>query len=189
MDEGSYYHIYNRGNNQENIFYEKKNYLYFLQKFDFYLSDFVDVFAYCLMPNHFHFLIRVKETSKVLKTFEVLNLTPLEKAFKDFFICYSKSINRSYGRTGSLFQYKFKRKEIKTEDYLIRLIQYIHSNPINAGLCKNYTNWEFSSYNAILSDLPSKLKKDEVIDLFDDKKNFIDYHKINIHKDDCDFDF
>jgi putative transposase len=133
MDQGSFYHIYNRGNNKENIFFEEKNYQYFLKLFDKYLSPYVDVYAYCLMPNHFHFLIRIKEmnikqTSEVFKTSEVLTkeitevggskkLTPLEKAFKDFFISYAKSINKAMNRTGSLFQSKFKKRK-----FLITLI-------------------------------------------------------------------
>ena len=108
MDQGSFYHIYNRGNNKEKIFFEEKNYRHFLKLFDKYLSPYVDVYAYCLMPNHFHFLIRVKmveeQTSEVFKTSKVLpikasevssvkvaeayrgskKLTPIEKAFKDF---------------------------------------------------------------------------------------------------------
>ena len=75
MEPGNFYHIYNRGNNKENIFFEEKNYYYFLKKFDEYLSAFSDVYAYCLMPNHFHFLIKIKETSnktsEVSKTSEV----------------------------------------------------------------------------------------------------------------------
>ena len=81
MEQGSFYHIYNRGNNKQDIFFEEKNYDLFLKNFDKYLSSFVDVYAYCLMPNHFHFLIKIKEfqtpevvsnqTSEVFKTSEV----------------------------------------------------------------------------------------------------------------------
>jgi putative transposase len=58
---GNYYHIYNRGNNGENLFYKHENYLYFLRQFNYYLNDYLDTFAYCLLPNHFHLLIRIKE--------------------------------------------------------------------------------------------------------------------------------
>ena len=79
MNHVSFYHIYNRGNNKQPIFFESKNYLHFVKLFDKYLSRYIDVYAYCLMPNHFHFLIRLKEivevspnqTSEVLKTSEV----------------------------------------------------------------------------------------------------------------------
>lgn len=182
MEEEKFYHIFNRGNNRENIFKEQDNYYYFLKQYEKYLSNTVDTFAYCLMPNHFHLLVRIKEqnssqqTSKVLKTFEVLpppsKLTPAEKAFKDFFISYAKSINKKYDRTGSLFQYKFKRKEIKDEIYLKRLVLYIHQNPVVAGFCEEVREWNFSSYNSILSKSPTNLKRDEVIDWFNDIENF-----------------
>ena len=58
--ENIFYHIYNRGNNGDDVFYEARNYKYFLEKYDLYLSDFVETYAYCLLPNHFHILIRVK---------------------------------------------------------------------------------------------------------------------------------
>ncbi len=180
MNEGVSYHIYNRGNNREKIFFEEENYHYFLQQHQKYLSNYVDTYAYCLMPNHFHFALRIKETSKVLETFEVSKskkLTPLEKAFRDFFISYAKSINKRYERTGSLFQYKFKRKPVTNADYLMRLIMYIHANPVDAKLCSDFEDWRFSSYNAVLGDMPTEIKRHEVLELFDGRKNFIAWHK------------
>ena len=61
MESGKFYHIYNRGNNRETIFKEVKNYYFFLQNFQNYLQNYIDIFSYCLMPNHFHFLIKIKE--------------------------------------------------------------------------------------------------------------------------------
>ena len=139
------------------------------------------------MPTHFHFCIRVKEeieTTKVSEAFVVSStpkkspkLTPLEKAFRDFFISYAKSINKAYHRTGSLFQYKFKRKPILNQNYLTRLILYIHANPITAGLSKTYTEWEFSSYNTILSHAPSSIERNDVLHLFGGQKKFISLHE------------
>ena len=186
MEEDKYYHIFNRGNNRENIFKEQENYFYFLKQYEKYLSSVVDTYAYCLMPNHFHFLVRIKNqlpmTSKVSKTFEVMGrrLTPVEKAFKDFFISYAKSINKRYSRTGSLFQYKFKRKPIDDEQYLKRVVLYIHQNPVAAGFCEQPYQWEFSSYNTILGDFTTMLKRDEVIDFFDDKENFKYCHNLPV---------
>ena len=185
MFEGNFYHIYNRGNNRENIFFEEKNYYYFLEKYDKYLSNHLETYAYCLLPNHFHLLVRVKEkTSKAFETFpewvaspEVSHLSPLEKAFKDFFITYAKAINSAYDRTGSLFQYKFKRKIIDKQKYLTRLIVYIHLNPIRLGLCKHPSDWKFSSYNSILSTYSTKVKKEVVLDWFGRKGDFIELHK------------
>ena len=181
MEEEKFYHIFNRGNNRENIFKEEENYYYFLRQYEKYMLKFIDTYTYCLMPNHFHFLIQIKEagkTSKVSKTFEVSQrLTPVEKAFRDFFISYAKSINKKYQRTGSLFQYKFKRKEINDEKYLKNLVIYIHQNPVKAELCRFPHEWKFSSYNALISDSATQLKRKEVIDWFGDKENFIYCHK------------
>ncbi len=182
MEEEKFYHIFNRGNNRENIFKEEENYYYFLKQYKKYLLNSVDTYAYCLMPNHFHLLVRIKkfetskatnQTTKVLKTFESSpRLTPVEKAFRDFFISYAKSINKKYQRTGSLFQYKFKRKEINDEMYLKNLILYIHQNPVAADFCEQPHEWKFSSYNSIVSNSPTNLKRNEVIDWFNDKENF-----------------
>lgn len=184
MEEGNFYHIYNRGNNKEKIFFEEKNYRYFLQQFDLYLSSFVDVYAYCLMPNHFHFLIKIKsasgkQTSEVLKTSEVFGrkLVPWEKAFKDFFISYAKAINKMYDRTGSLFQSKFKKKEIIDNAYFTGIIQYIHANPLKAKLCMAYSEYQFSSYNAIINKGKTKVMKQEVLEWFGNREMFIKVHE------------
>jgi len=105
MKTGQFYHVYNRGNNRERIFKEEKNYVYFLKRFQDYLSEWVDVYAYCLMPNHFHLLVKIPDFPEI-----TTGLTPAEKAFKNFFTSYAKSINKGYGRTGSLFQSNYKKK-------------------------------------------------------------------------------
>ena len=97
----TFYHILNRGNNREKIFFNDQNYLYFLKKFDYYLCDYLEVFAYVLIPNHFHFLIRIKQ----IEDFDELALQ-----FRKFFISYSKSINKQQNRSGSLFKKISKEK-------------------------------------------------------------------------------
>ena len=186
MEEDKFYHIFNRGNNRENIFKEEDNYYYFLKQYEKYLSNAVDTYAYCLMPNHFHLLVRIREnkTSSVFKAPQVSKLlTPAEKAFRDFFISYAKSINKKYDRVGSLFQYKFKRKEINDEMYLKRLVMYIHQNPVVAGFCDSVSEWKFSSYKSLLSALPTKLKREEVISWFNEKENFKYCHNTEVELD------
>ena len=182
MEEGKYYHIFNRGNNRENIFKEKDNYRYFLEKYEKYLVGHVETFAYCLMPNHFHFLIKVKEQSQSIKPekFKASNLRPIEKAFRDFFISYAKSINKKYNRVGSLFQYKFKRKEVATEGYLKRLVIYIHNNPVEACLSNKLSDWNYSSYNSIEKKQNSGFLNCEALEWFEDDENFEYCHKKNV---------
>jgi putative transposase len=186
MEEEKIYHIFNRGNNKENIFLTRENYLFFLRRYKEYLHNYLDTYAYCLMPNHFHFLVKVKEpapvietsTSKNLKTIEVLSpkLTPLEKALKDFFISYSKAFNNANDRTGSLFQYKFKRKLIDNDSYYSAITAYIHLNPVKAKLCESPEDWEFSSYKAYLGSKPTSLKRGEVLEWFGGMNGFKEFH-------------
>lgn len=176
MEQDRYYHIYNRGNNNDIIFYENENYDYFIKKYQFYLDKYVDTLCFCLMKTHFHFLIKVKDTEQNISEVNKKSiLTPLEKAFKDFFISYAKSINKKYHRTGSLFQYKFKRKEITDNFYLKNIIRYIHFNPVESGYCFAPNKYYHSSYNTIIKGDNSWIRTDLVIDFFgniDDFKNF-----------------
>ena len=173
---GVLYHIYNRGNNRERLFLESENYRYFLRRYWHYLSEHVNTYVYCLMPTHFHFLISVKVSSTLAKPV-TSKLTPVEKAFRDFFISYAKSFNKRYQRTGSLFEYKFKRKPITESNHLLRLIVYIHGNPVKAGICTSFSTWEFSSYATLLGCETTTLKREEVIDWFDGRAAFIAFHK------------
>ena len=162
----SYYHIYNRGNNKENIYFEEDNYIYFLTQFKKYLIPSVDVVAYCLMPNHFHFFIKI------------IDETTFEKGVKNFFISYSKSINKKYNRVGSLFQGRFKSIEIVEDCYFTRIITYIHQNPVRSFLVKNLEDYRFSSYPAYLSNNLTLVKKEEVLNWFGGVEWFIESHKI-----------
>ena len=123
LQPGVYYHIYNRGNNRENLFLENRNYPYFLTLYEKHVEPIADTYAYCLMRNHFHLLVRIKETSQVLKTREV------SQKFSNFFNAYTKAINKGYGRTGSLFEERFGRIPVASTSYFQNLIFYIHFNP------------------------------------------------------------
>jgi putative transposase len=193
LEQGKYYHIYNRGNNREDLFKEEKNYEYFLKLYAHHIDPVAETFAYCLMKHHFHLLIRIKEiiepnTSQVLESCEVLN--PVEsiqklpnqtsknasQSFSNLFNAYSKAINKTYNRTGSLFQDRFRRIEITSDVYSARLVHYIHFNPQHHGFTDNYRTYPHSSYQLILSDMPAKLKKAEVINWFGGRNDFVEFH-------------
>jgi len=173
LEKDKYYHVYNRGNNSCLLFYNDKNYEFFLRRFDMYLSDFVDVYAYCLLPNHFHLLVRIKEVELVDEHGEIESIT---KAFHRFFTSYSKAINNQENRHGSLFENPFKRKEITDENYFANLVFYIHANPQLHGLTTDFKTYYWSSFTRILIDKPIKLIKEEVLDWFDDKENYLFFH-------------
>lgn len=188
LEQGKYYHIYNRGNDGCNIFYKDENYRYFLSKYDSYLSSYFDTFAYCLMPNHFHFMIRVKDQQDFpsLRDLESLKKNNLEsltvpqiisEQFRKFFMAYSKAINNQEERTGSLFQKYFRRKEVTSDKYFASLVFYIHNNPVHHGFIDDLRSYQWSSYHAIVKDQPTKIKKREVLQWFGGKNDFIEFHK------------
>jgi putative transposase len=185
LSEGYFYHIYNRGNNREKIFYTKRNYSYFLNKYKQYLSIFIDTYSYCLLPNHFHLLVKVKDKSDIIKDFKrtyrhynpnlAFNISEiLSEQFRKFFISYSMAINEQEKRSGSLFLKNFKRKQVQTN--LERLIFYIHYNPVHHNICDNFEKYEWSSYKKILNDTENNVNK-EIFSWFGGIENFINYHK------------
>ena len=136
-----YYHFYNRGNNRQSVFFEPENYLFFLRRFRMYVLPFVDVLVYCLMPTHYHILVRVKhQTSEVLKTSEV------SKAMQKFLISYTKAINKRFSRVGSVFQGQSQAKPIQSDAHLRNLCVYIHANPVKDGLVAAPEDWIYSNY-------------------------------------------
>lgn len=165
----AYYHIFNQGNNAENIFIEEKNYAFFLKLMDKYLIEVCDIYAYCLLKNHFHFFLKTKE--------KVANKTISQK-LSHLFNAYSQAINKSYGRTGSLFRDRFKRKKINCETYLKQLGVYTHLNPQNHKMISDFRNYKHSSYLSYLSKEPSKLDRDFILKLFDGISNF-EYAHLN----------
>jgi REP element-mobilizing transposase RayT len=177
----TYYHIYNRGINRENIFFQERNYGYFLNLYAKHIEPVVETFAYCLLRNHFHILVRIKSESeinpdhplKVSETFRVL--TPSQK-FSDLFNAYAKAINTAYERTGSLFQHPFGRVP-KTDNYQFwSVIAYIHQNPQKHKFVEDFRDWKWSSYKTILSEMPTKLQRQAVLEWFGGRQQYLDLH-------------
>ncbi|HEY1055469.1 MAG TPA: hypothetical protein VGE24_10045 [Emticicia sp.] len=188
----TFYHIYNRGINGENIFKQPENYSYFLHKYSALIPNIADTYAYCLLRNHFHFLIKTKTDIEIQQAFSKKNKTStslISLQFSHLFNGYTQAINKSINRTGGLFETPFRRKEINEEVYLRQLILYIHFNPEKHGLCNDFRNYEFSSYQAFLSKKSTKLKKIEVLEWFSDIEDFKQFHSDlgNLHKDILEF--
>lgn len=207
LEPGKFYHIFNRGNNSGKIFFGQDNYEFFLRRYFEYLSGSVETYAFCLLPNHFHFLVRVKESEmeaapalapapakalrlKDAKLFAVEDAKPFaspapdpSKAFHRLFTSYSKAINKQQNRHGSLIENPFKRAEVDTDDYLTNLVVYIHTNPRLHGFVDDFRTYKWSSYNEILNDNPTRLQKDIVLDWFNDKENFKYRHQERVDLD------
>ena len=166
---GEYYHIYNRAVGSERLFYSPENYRFFLRKSGQYLNEVFDFLCYCLMPNHFHFLVRVKENSNP------------DHQLRRFFISYSMALNKFRNRMGSLFMKPYNRKFVETEDYLTTLIFYIHLNPVHHGLTQSFEDYKWSSYQSINNNFtsPLDLKREWIIDWFGGPEGFRSGHKVN----------
>ena len=144
---GNYYHVYNRGNNRQLIFFERENYIYFLRQLRNHLiTNGVDIIAYCLMPNHYHLLV-------------YLQTDDFSKLMQSFTLSYAKAINKRYQRVGSLFQGRFQAIHVDQEDYLLHLTRYIHLNPVCANIVEKAEDWEFSSYQEYIDLRQGSLPK------------------------------
>lgn len=197
----NYYHIFNRGNNKENLFKSRDNYEFFLQKWSKYITPFADTLAYCLLPNHFHFLIRIRSSNNTNLT-KPLRLGKVEKSqdkqidinavleeqFKKLFMSYALAFNKQQNRNGSLFQKRFKRIVVNSDNYLTKLIHYIHHNPIHHDFVEVYHLWRFSSYNAIINISETLINRDEVLKWFGGVDAFIEFHKQNLKLNELDYD-
>lgn len=167
LEPGKIFHIYSKAVGNELLFLSDENFKYFLKRYNEYCSEIFETLAYCLIPNHFHLLVRIKEGRH--------NEVAVKK-FSDFLNSYSKAFNKLNGRSGSLFQRKFKRKEIKNDDYLTRIILYIHLNPVKHQIVKNLDSWIYSSYHSYLSDKPSKISRQLALEWFGGKDEFEKIH-------------
>lgn len=180
--QGYYYHIYNRGNNGEDLFLENDNYLHFLRLYEKYINPVADTFAWCLMKNHFHILVYIKEDPEINKvdlsysTVDHSKEISPSKQFSHLFNAYSQAINKRYKRTGSLFEKPFARKKVTSDNYFSRLIYYIHHNPVHHGFEKRIIDYPWSSYRTIISSKPTKLQREKTISYFEDITNFKYFH-------------
>jgi putative transposase len=164
---GNYYHIYNRGNNRENLFHEVRNYECFLRLYAFHIAPIADTYAYCLLKNHFHFLIRIFDAPV-----ESLHPAGLSKPFSNFFNAFTRTVNKEYGRTGALFQRPFGRVAVENEFHLHRLIVYIHQNPQKHRLVGDFRDWPFSSFHVQSPDQPSFVNRENVMKLFPGRRKW-----------------
>ena len=141
------YHIYNRGNNKQRIFFNEANYFFFRDKLQKHVTPHADILCWCLMPNHFHFMIYATEKS-CEESYGSNNLKIQALTYWIGIIqsSYAQAINKQNRTTGSLFQCKTKAKPLTEKEDIIRCFHYIHQNPLKAGLVSRLNEWEFSSF-------------------------------------------
>lgn len=195
---GGYYHVYNRGNGKQNIFLDEDDYLFFLRRMRENLfpnlqegaplapraykrkllpAGAFSLVSYCLMPNHFHWLIRQNTQ------------LPVGKLLLKVCTGYSMYFNKKYEHTGHVFQDQFKAITIENDSYLVWLSSYIHQNPKIAGLVENLSSWKFCSYPDYVGQRDGILcEKNIILDNFKSQEAYADfvgnsYIKIKERKD------
>lgn len=176
LEPGCYYHIYNRGNNRERIFREPRNYTYFLKLWKRHISPIAETYAYALMGNHFHALVRIKDHVSAKKKSETSRMNEAEQHFANFFNAYAKGFNKTYNRTGKLFEERFKKKITTSDAYFTQLIYYIHANPQRHGFICDFREHQHTSYQSLLSEQPTLLMRKNVLDWFGGKTQFEEFH-------------
>jgi len=154
LNPETFYHIYNRGINGEDLFKREENYDYFLSKYANYIPAIADTYAYCLLKNHFHLLIRTKSEEEILQASnsnKLRNTDLIKKTssqiislkFSHLFNGYTQAINKQHERTGKLFELPFRRIEVENDAYFSRLVYYIHANPQTHGLIVDFREYPY----------------------------------------------
>ena len=185
LEHDQYYHIYNRGNNRENLFRTPDNYRYFLKLYAKYIEPIAETFAYCLLPNHFHLLVHIKTVEAINQVQTQTNFQHPKKPsqfFSNFFNAYTKTFNKAYQRTGALFERPFGRIPVTSDAYFLQLIIYIHRNPQKHGLIADFSEWPYSSYCTLLSKQSSRIRRETVLDWFGGRDYFEQLHQQEVNE-------
>jgi REP element-mobilizing transposase RayT len=152
MIPGQYYHLYNRANAYEKLFPKPENYTFFLNKCAEYIPQVATLYAFALLPNHFHFLIKINSEDNIdLKGHKVYS-ERISKVFSNLFNSYTKSYNLFYRRRGTLFSRHFKRTPIDSKRYLMNCVLYLHHNAVHHNLCQDYIVWPYTSHHLIVGN-------------------------------------
>ncbi len=167
---GKYYHLFNRGNNRDRLFYFDCNYDFFIKKYFYYMDPVAETFCYCLLPNHFHFLIRIKDSATDSRY--------VSNQLRKLFITYAMYINRQECRTGCIISKNFRRIEVNRDEYFISLVRYIHLNPIKHKITNDIYTYRYSTFYKILRNQINDFESAELINWFGGYSNLIEDHLI-----------
>jgi putative transposase len=203
IEYGKYYHIFNKGLDGQRTFLEQDDYEHFFNLASIFLDPIADTYAYAIMGNHFHFLVRIKEMDEIgflnskyaksddlylkWKTFcpdimknykkgVYLQKPKPEKMFQHHYSTYAKGFNSKYNQRGALFEHSFKRVKVNNFKYLKRLIVYIHNNPVIHKFVEDTVEYPWTSYLEIINIKSTKLKRDTILGWFDSTANFKTIH-------------
>jgi REP element-mobilizing transposase RayT len=193
------YHIWTHANGHENLFRSDENYRYFMDIYSHHVSPLVNTLAYCLMPNHLHLMIKVRD-QQTLKNFYIAKKTSkfspgkrdglaldsldagimeqlVNQQFSNLLNAYTKAYNKRFNRKGSLFISNFGRKRVEDKKYAIALMTYIHLNPVKHGFTEDLNDWKFSSWQAYSNNSNNLVDTTTGVDWFGGEDNFCKAHE------------
>ena len=208
LQPNSSYHIFNHANGFENIFIEDENYRFFLEKYQQYILPIAETYAYCLLPNHFHLVVRIRRKEvieEVYRNFKSTNFSKvpnfgkvensgkveitdniieqfISKQFANLFSCYTQSFNKVNKRRGSLFLKNFRREPIENKAYFLNAVIYTHRNPVHHAFCDRYTDWSYTSFCEIKERNSQMIEVEKLLRMFGGRDSFIDLHEQSANK-------
>lgn len=171
---GNFYHIFNRGNNHENVFLQERNYTYFMELWWKHTFQIAETYAFSLLRNHFHAAVYIKNKEDLK---EIEKLKEPSQYFANCFNAYTRGVNNATGRSGALFERPFERIPVTDERYLMRLIVYIHQNPQKHKFVEDFRDWNYSSYHELIGDVSTRLQRGKMMELFGSKQDFVRIHQ------------
>lgn len=180
------YHIYNRSNTTS--FREIDNYLFFINKVKKHIQPYCEIFAWCLMPNHFHFIVQADERSvRYIEEKHRPYTQQLSKSWGMLLSSYTQAYNKRYGTKGSLWAHQTEAKMLNHYylPYAMVCFQYIHQNPLRAGLVDRLEDWEFSSFREYLNNSEDPLINQQLAHewINYDKENFYEQSSSALNED------
>lgn len=202
------YHIFNHANGFENIFTVDDNYRFYLDKYQQYILPIAETYAYCLLPNHFHLVVRIRRREvleEVFRNFKSTNFSKvpnfgkvensgkveitdniieqfISKQFANLFSCYTQSFNKVNKRRGSLFLKNFRREPIENKAYFLNAVIYTHRNPVHHAFCDRYTDWSYTSFCEIKERNSQMIEVEKLLRMFGGRESFIDLHEQSANK-------
>ena len=161
LEPGKYYHVYNRAKNGYPLFEDEAAYRFFLKLYISHVCPIAETYAYCLLSDHLHFLVRIREDAE----------GSLYKPFAMLFNGYAKGCNRHGDPEGKIFMFKLRRKEVRSAPSFLEMIRYINQNPWRHGVTEHPASYRFSSFRATLTTFPTMIAKEKVQECFGSREN------------------
>ena len=187
---GGFYHVFNRCVDGQKLFYEGENYRFFLEKYHKYLQELIRLYAWSLIPNHFHFFLSVREEEEIPADLLIdLSVNELvTDRFKRFFLSYSHSLKKQQGVRTNVFTQKFRHKRITSDQQMTNLFYYVHHNPLHHGITEDWERYRWSSYMQIIKGRSGIVDDDYAINWFGGRDRFVRDHRLNAEKYFLEFD-